>query len=173
MAAMKRLSRGGAVDGEMAEPALLPPFDQQPDQAGSHEAEGDAVAAIAIGREQARMAGHPPDQGQAVLGLTEGAGPGVIESEPCLRNQRVQARLQGLRFLGAERLAPVGIVEILVLAAEDDAAIRSRTAVAIILRSLPDESGPDQSACGACGTVAIAQLEATRCRSSLTISGMA
>ena len=118
------------------------PLDQRPDQARGHEAEGDAVSAVAVGREQARMTGHAARSMAGRLrsgrrrrtrhdrGRGRPAGPA-----------HAGAPAEPSAFSGPSTSRRPGSSKSSSSPPKDDAAVRGRAAVAIILRRLPDERG--------------------------------
>jgi len=74
--------------------------DQIADQLRGEKAEGDAVAAIAIGGVDAFGARHRTDQRQAIAGGVERAGPAELDVETGGRPQRGELPRQQPRLLG-------------------------------------------------------------------------
>src|SRR5882757_10181345 len=133
-------SRGGAVDREVIQQWRMPSGDQGADQFGGEIAEGDAVAAIAVGGEQVLGAGNRADQRQAIVGRIERAGPPTIDVERSVRPERGELPRKPFGFRRHRGVARGGLDQRwIVFTAEDDPAVYGGARVVIILAVLPDQ----------------------------------
>src|SRR6185295_7995319 len=100
---------------------------------------GDAVAAVAEDRIAAPQAGNLADGRQAAAALAEGTAPTQLGARIELRQQAGELGADPLRLRRSQRIPPLVVAELLVLAAGDDAPVGRGARVEIGIGCLPDQ----------------------------------
>jgi hypothetical protein len=127
------------IDGEAIEEGIVPTRNSIADELCRYCAKSDAIAAIAESGEHMPMAGQWTDEGQSIIGYAEKAGPCKFGLGMETGIEAIEPAPNCIALASDLPIARARIQELLVLAAKDDPALGSVSAVEVRKRGFPDQ----------------------------------
>ena len=156
----KRLNRRSTIDLEAIEERIMPSGKRFANELRGDRGKGNPVAPIPKGSEDSLLSRQPSNQRQTVFRCSEEARPGIVCCQSRSGAQSPHLREQDLRLCANLRVAFVGIGDVFVFTADDDALIGCAPCIKIGIGSLQISASPVHALSD--GSVATTQVETIR-----------